>query len=61
MSGTIRGVDTEVDGDRGDAFVGSSETVCFRFDLLADLIKVYKLPSFTVQELGILYMKINKF
>lgn len=54
---TIRGVDTEVDRDGGDALVGSSEPVSLRFNLQTDLIKVHKLTSLTVQELCILYME----
>ncbi|TNN63059.1 hypothetical protein EYF80_026675 [Liparis tanakae] len=50
-----RRVDTEVDGDGGDALVGSSDAVSLCFDLQTDLVKVHKFPSLTVQELGILY------
>lgn len=52
---TIGGIDTEVDGDRGDALVGASESVGLCFDLEADLIKVHKLTALTVQELCIFY------
>ncbi len=54
MCVTIRGVDTEVDGDRGDALVGSGEPVSLCFNLQTDLVKVHKLTSLTVQELCIL-------
>ena len=53
---TIRGVDTEVDGDRGDALVGAGETLGLCFNLLTDFFKVHKLAALTVQELGIFYM-----
>ena len=52
---TIRGVDTEVDGDGGDALVGSGDPLSLRFNLQTDLIKVHKLTALTVQELCILY------
>lgn len=50
---TIRGVDTEVDGDGGDALVGAGEPLGLRFNLQTDLVKVHKLSSLTVQELCI--------
>lgn len=52
---TVRGVDTQVDGDGGDALVGAGKPVSFCFYLQADLLKVHKLTSLTVQELCILY------
>lgn len=57
MCATVRGVDAEVDGDGGDALVGSRDPVSFCFNLQTHLIKVHKLASLTVQELGILYME----
>ncbi len=50
----MRGVDTQVDGHRGDALVGSSDAVSLRLNLLPDLIKVCKLFALTVEELSIL-------
>lgn len=52
---TVRGVDTQVDGDGGDALVGAGKPVSFCFNLQTDLLKVHKLTSLTVQELCILY------
>lgn len=52
---TIRGVDTEVNGDGGDALVGAGKPVSLCFNLQTDLIKVHKLTSLTVQELCIFY------
>lgn len=54
---TIRGVDTEVDGDGRDALVRPSDPVGFCFNLQTDLLKVHKFTALTVQELCILYME----
>ena len=48
MSITVRGVDPEVDGDGGDALVGACDPVGLRLNLRPDLLKVHKLPPFTV-------------
>lgn len=47
---TMRGVNPEVDGDRGDAFVGPCDAVCLSLDLLTDLVKVCELFPFAVEE-----------
>lgn len=47
----MRGVDPEVDGHRGDAFIGSCESARLLLDLSADLIEVCEPLVFTVQEL----------
>lgn len=51
---TIGRVDTQTDGNGGYAFISSSDSVRLCFDLPSNLIEVYKLLSFTVQELCIL-------
>lgn len=51
---TIGGVDSEVDGDRTDAFVLPRHSIRFSFNLLTNFIKVRELLPFAVQELGIL-------
>lgn len=50
----MRGVDPQVDGHRGDALVGSGDTVSLCLDLLSDFIKIYELFTLTVKELSIL-------
>lgn len=47
---TVRGVNPQVDGDGGDAFVGPCDTVRLSLDLLADLIEVGELFPFAVEE-----------
>ncbi|TNN81485.1 hypothetical protein EYF80_008257 [Liparis tanakae] len=42
---TVRGVNTQVDGDGGDAFVGPCDTVRLCLDLLANLIEDWELYS----------------
>jgi len=49
---TVRRVDTQVDGDGGDALVGPGDPVRLRLDLRSNLLKVHKLSALTVQELG---------
>lgn len=52
---TMWWVDPQVDGHRGDAFVGPRDPVGLRFDLLPDFIKVCKLFGLAVQKLGIFW------
>lgn len=47
---TVRGVNTQVDGDGGDAFVGPCDTVRLCLDLLANLIEVCELLPFAMEE-----------
>lgn len=49
----MRGVDTQVDGHGGDAFIGPRDAVCLGLDLLPDLIKICELFALTVEELCI--------
>ncbi len=49
----MRGVDTQVDGHRGDALVGPSDAVSLRLDLLSDFIKICELFALTVEEFSI--------
>lgn len=49
----MRGVDTQVDGHRGDALVCSSDAVGLCLDLLPHLIKIGELFTLTVEELCI--------
>lgn len=51
----MRRVDAEVYGDRRDALVGSGQPVGFCLNLQTDFVKVHKLTSLTVEELGIFY------
>lgn len=54
---TMRGVDTQVDGHRGDALVGPGNAVSLCLDLLPDLVKVCELFALTVEELSIFWEK----
>lgn len=56
----MRRVNTQVDGHRGDSLVGSSRAIRLRLDLLPDLIKICKLFTLTVQELGEFWKKWQK-
>lgn len=49
---TMRGVDTQVDGHRGDALVGCN-AISLCLDLLPDLIKICELFALTVKEFSI--------
>jgi len=55
ISLTIRGVDTQVDGHRGDAPVAPGDAVSLCLDLLPDLVKIDKLFALTVKELSIFW------
>lgn len=50
----MRGVDTQVDGNWGDALVGPSDAIGLSLNLLPDLIKVCELFALTVEKLSIL-------
>lgn len=51
---TMRGIDAQVDGNRGDALVGPSGSISLRLNLLPDLIKVCELFALTVEKLCVL-------
>lgn len=47
---TVRGINTQVDGNRRYALVGPRDAVRLALDLLANLIKVCELLSFAMEE-----------
>lgn len=49
---TMRRIDAQVYGHRGDALIGPCDTVSLCLDLLPDLIEIYELFAFTVKELS---------
>lgn len=49
----MRGIDAQVYGHRGDAFVGAGDAVGLSLDLLPDLVKIDELFALTVEELCI--------
>lgn len=52
---TVRGVNTQVDGHWGDSLVGACDAVSFRLDLLTNFVKVCKLFTLAVEELGMFW------
>lgn len=56
----MRGIDAQVDGNRGDAFVGPGDPVGFCFDLLPNLIKICELFALTMEELCIFWRRTKE-
>lgn len=48
---TMRGVDSEVDGDGGDPLVVSRQSVCLRLNLPTNLLKISVLLALLVEKL----------
>lgn len=52
---TMRGVNSQINWDGGDAFVGACYPVGLCFNFCPYFIKIHKLLSFAVQEFSIFY------
>lgn len=52
VSLTMRRIDTQVDGHRGDALVGPSDAVSLGLDLLPNLIKIREPFALAVEKLS---------
>lgn len=57
---TMGRVDSEIDGHRGNPFVGASNTICFSLNLQTDLLKIGEFLPFAVQELAIFYLNRDR-
>ena len=60
VSITVWGVDSQVNWDGRDAFVGACYPVSLRLNFRPHFIKIHKLLSFAVQEFSIFYTNKDK-
>lgn len=58
---TVRRVDAEVDGHRGDALVSASDPVGLSLDLQAHLLEVGEFLPLAVQEFGIFCPRVGSW
>lgn len=56
----MRRVNSQVDGQVGDALIGACHAVRLIFDLLADFEEVHKLLPLAVEELAVLVRPVDK-